>query len=145
MIDWAGWWQGWGPSVKLCVCVCVPLASKEECCKGGYLLMMWIRSAQIRALERPPTSLTDIIMEMKKETSSQETFKIEQVLICWLFLTLCLQRLSDLHIHSAVITFPVDLCLLTWQYQQLVVTNSWLMWWPPRNTVSLILRLPISL
>ena len=75
--------------------------------------MMWIRSAQIRALERPPTSLTDIIMEMKKETSSQETFKIEQVLICWLFLTLCLQRLSDLHIHSAVITFPVDLCLLT--------------------------------
>ena len=72
--------------------------------------MMWIRSAQIRALERPPTSLTDnIIMEMKKETLSQLTFKIQKVLICWLFLTLCLQRLSDLHIHSAVITPPADL------------------------------------
>ena len=92
------------------LCVCIPLASKEECRKGGYLLMMWIRSAQIRALERPPTSLTDnIIMEMKKETLSQLTFKIQKVLICWLFLTLCLQRLSDLHIHSAVITPPADL------------------------------------
>ena len=58
------------------LCVCIPLASKEECRKGGYLLMMWIRSAQIRALERPPTSLTDnLIMEMK-ETLSQLTFKI---------------------------------------------------------------------
>ena len=79
------------------LCVCVPLASKEECCKGGYLLMMLIRSAQIRALEKPPTSLTDIIMEMKKETPSQETFKIEQVLICWLFLTLFTKTLRSPH------------------------------------------------
>ena len=100
--------------VCVCVCVCIPLASKEECRKEHYLLMIWIRSAQIRALERPLTSLTDnIVMKMKKETLSQVTFKIQQVLICWLFLTLCLQRLSDLHIHSAVITPPVDLCLLT--------------------------------
>ena len=62
--------------VCVCVCVCIPLASKEECRKEHYLLMIWIRSAQIRALERPLTSLTDnIVMKMKKETLSQVTFK----------------------------------------------------------------------